>query len=69
MTFLAILQAIAAIPKLIGKIEELLGLLKKADEEKWFQKSAEVFDNIKPGTTSEQKSESAKEIQNLISGI
>lgn len=67
--FTAILSAIAAIPKLIASIEALLAYFKKAEEEKWFRKSAEVFSEIKPGTTSEQKSDQAKAIQDLIGGI
>lgn len=65
----SILSAIAAIPTLISTIQELIGWFKKANDEKWFQQSTEVFSNIKPGTSSEQKSDSAKQIQDLITKL
>lgn len=64
-----ILAAIAAIPKLISVIEELVAMFKKAEQERWFEKSNQVFTELKPGTTSEQKAKSAQEIQDLIKGL
>ena len=65
--FTSILSAIAAIPALLSSIKELLSYFKKADEEKWFQRSSIVFEELKSAKTDEEKLNAVKNIQRLIS--
>lgn len=67
--FTSILSALAAIPALLKAVQELLAWFKKAEDEKWFTQEQKVFDSIKPGTTSDEKSQQAKDIQDAIKGL
>ena len=66
--FTSILSAIAAIPQLIKSVEQLIAYFKKADDEKWFQKSTVSFEELKNAKTDEEKLNALKHIQHLISG-
>ena len=66
--FTSILSAIAAIPQLIKSVEQLIAYFKKADDEKWFQKSTVSFEELKNAKTDEEKLNALKNIQHLISG-
>lgn len=67
--FSSILSAIAAIPALLKAIQELTSWFQKANEEKWFLKNSEAFDQLKKAQTDEEKLNAVKAIQNSLRNI
>lgn len=64
--FTSILSAIAAIPKLIEMIENLLGYFKKAEESQWFADRTKVMQDIAKAETAEEYQQAAKDLQNVL---
>ena len=65
-TLKAILLAIAAIPKLVEQLQELLGWFHKAEKEKWFAEKTKTIQNIEKAETPEEYKQASKEINDLI---
>lgn len=66
MSLTLILQGLIAIPKLIDQMKELNNWFQTAQANGWFEKSAEAHQKLdKPGSTSEEKKQAAKEIGDL----
>ena len=65
--FWAIVEALKAIPALVGAIRELIEWRKKVESEEWFQASNEVFMKLKEAKTSEERAQRAKDITDIIS--
>jgi len=61
-----LLQAFLAIPRLINQIESLIKMMKKAEENHWFDKSMEIERKMNGAMSAKDKVESAKAIQDLI---
>ena len=66
MEFLSILAGVAAIPKLIDRIDQLIDFQKKESAKKWMQISARVERKLSEAETPEQVKEVAREIHDLI---
>lgn len=68
---LAQIVAIArAIVELPGLIRDLLSWFKKADDEKWFRKQAEIMQTDLPqAKTKEEFQDVAKKIQDQLQGL
>jgi hypothetical protein len=67
--FTSILKALLSIPELVATVKELIGWFQRANDEKWFQKSAETFEKLDGPTTTEEKKDAAKNIGDLISKL
>lgn len=47
-------------------IRDVRDMLHKADVEGWFKKSAEVTQDLQPGSSGEEKMDAAEKVQDLI---
>lgn len=65
-TVLAIINGLAAIPKLIEKVEDWLAISKQRKKEAWDKLSIEVERRLDAASTKEEIKQAAKDIQDLI---
>lgn len=71
MGLMSLITAIIGLPAqlntLLAEIKNLNAMFQKAQDEKWFQKSAEAHQELnQPGSSSEVKKDAAKKIGELI---
>ena len=66
MNFLTILAGLAAIPKLISKIEQLMDVQKKLENQKWIALSIATEKRLKEAESPEEIRKIADELANLI---
>lgn len=66
--FSQIISAIAAIPKLIEAIENLMALFKAMDLERRLEKVEQAFIKLEQSKTFQEKQDAAKSIQDSIRG-
>jgi len=60
-------QALLAIPRLVFQIETLIKMMKRAEENHWFDKAEVLERKMGEAKSAQDKMESAKRIQDLIS--
>lgn len=73
MSIMALITAIIGLPSqinaLLERLDSLMASLKKMEDEKWFQRNAEVFDSLGKAKTLEEYQKASKEIQDQIKGL
>lgn len=67
MDILSIFAGLAAIPKLIDRLDQLIAYEKKVSDQKWMQLSAKIEQKISEAETPEEFKEIAGEVKKLIS--
>lgn len=66
---MAIIQALAAIPKLIGAVKSIFAFIEANKNEAWFQHSASAFALVNKAKTEEEYRDAARKVRDLFGGL
>lgn len=67
--FQAILAALAALPKLVSAVENLIGAINKYQDAKWREELNSISSKLSSTNTPEEKASAAKALSDLISRL